>query len=371
MNIWNHNTFVFFVSQSFRNPQVQLKGLHLGFVQSLIRLIHDENDEQMKIRLIYPLSTLLRNFPQGQKQFLDYGGAETMKNLLDSNQSSNQLAIRTMTLMNDLIVEKVKKSKVRSFFLTWRFLFQRQATVGRKIAYENLRLFDELVERGWCSALVNRLELLDLKSFDFVEKILDAFVSFRDECRKDFEKVRPIFNEIDEIYSKLNVDDESLYDEILQNLSSLREISTRKSSEELWSFFFLFSVRFVFFCFNKKEKPDNLDEFLSFSSSVLQLWKEEIRDKSHVRTDKSWWLVSIFSQISPKINADRHDGRKSSFSRFFSTFFFFFRKKWRKKLNEQRVMFSQCSIKNKFKNSKRFETGRNFLVFLDVFFVVV
>jgi len=57
---------------------------------------------------LYPLSTLLRNFPQAQKNFLEYGGAELMVKILDQTNQNNKILVRALTLMNDLIIEKVR-----------------------------------------------------------------------------------------------------------------------------------------------------------------------------------------------------------------------------------------------------------------------
>jgi hypothetical protein len=93
----------------FRNHKVQLKAVNLGFIQYILRLLNIELDDNIIFRLLYTLSTLLRNFPQAQKNFLEHGGAELMVKILDRN---NKIAVRAITLMNDLIIEKVKFKKI-------------------------------------------------------------------------------------------------------------------------------------------------------------------------------------------------------------------------------------------------------------------
>lgn len=78
--------------------------MNLGFLQYILRLLNIEIDDNLTFRLLYTLSTLLRNFPHAQKTFLEHGGAEIMVKLLNRN---NKIALRTLTLMNDLIIEKV------------------------------------------------------------------------------------------------------------------------------------------------------------------------------------------------------------------------------------------------------------------------
>jgi len=94
-----------------------LKALNLGVIQYLLRLLNHESDEILLHRLLYTLSTLLRNFPQAQHHFLEHGGAELMIKLLDASQ---KIAIRTLTLINDLIIEKVNQTKS---FLSFEQLF--------------------------------------------------------------------------------------------------------------------------------------------------------------------------------------------------------------------------------------------------------
>ncbi len=65
----------------------------------------------MKFRLLFTLSTLLRNFPQAQLNFLQHGGIETIIKIFDQINSNNKIKIRTIELMNDLIVEKVSRKK--------------------------------------------------------------------------------------------------------------------------------------------------------------------------------------------------------------------------------------------------------------------
>ncbi|CAF4001022.1 unnamed protein product [Rotaria magnacalcarata] len=90
------------------NPKVQLKALQSDCIQHLLHLLNIESDDNIILRLLFALSTLLRNFPPAQKTFLEHGGAELMIKMFDLN---NKIAVRTITLMNDLITEKKKMKK--------------------------------------------------------------------------------------------------------------------------------------------------------------------------------------------------------------------------------------------------------------------
>lgn len=110
----------------FRNPKVQLKGLNLSYIQYFLRLLNNEyEDNNMKIRLVFTLSTLLRNFPQGQKVFLDHGGIQVIIKIFDQINSNTKLKIRLIELMNDLIIEKVRKSNFYSYSINYFFFIHR------------------------------------------------------------------------------------------------------------------------------------------------------------------------------------------------------------------------------------------------------
>ena len=86
-----------------------MKGLNLGVVQYLLRLLTIEMDNNVKFRLLFTLSTLLRHLPQAQMNFLQHGGIETMINILDDVNLNSKIKMRVIQLMNDLIVEKVRR----------------------------------------------------------------------------------------------------------------------------------------------------------------------------------------------------------------------------------------------------------------------
>jgi hypothetical protein len=66
-------------------------------------------DNNLKFRLLFTLSTLLRHFSQVQMDFLQHGGIETMINILDDVNVNNKIKMRVIQLMSDLIVEKVRR----------------------------------------------------------------------------------------------------------------------------------------------------------------------------------------------------------------------------------------------------------------------
>lgn len=156
------------------NPQVQSKALELGFIPSLLRLLNNEDDANTRIRLLFTLSTLIRNCPQGQDNFLRHGGIETLLKLFDQSESNPKLKLRTIELFSDLIQEK------------------NSASNDKQNAYKNINIHDELIQQNWCSRLSSYLSTINSNDIDRIEKILLSMISFADVCRHDWISVLPI-----------------------------------------------------------------------------------------------------------------------------------------------------------------------------------
>jgi len=191
------------------NPNVQLKGLNLGFIQYILRLLNTELDENILHRLLYTLSTLLRHFPQAQKNFLEHGGAELMVKILDQN---NKIAIRAITLMNDLIIEK------------------DQVMDNKREAYADIQILNQLVDHGWCSRISSRLISFDIDEFDYIEKTINAMIPLIDICRKDFISLIEILEKLNKIYT---LNDDLSYKDILNNIQILLTKLRQRSSDDL------------------------------------------------------------------------------------------------------------------------------------------
>ena len=79
-------------------------------MQYLLRLLNTERDHKMQTRLLFTLSTLLRNYPPAQLNFLEHGGIETIIKIFDQSKSTPKLTMRTIEFLNDLIVENVSEA---------------------------------------------------------------------------------------------------------------------------------------------------------------------------------------------------------------------------------------------------------------------
>ncbi|CAF3195517.1 unnamed protein product [Rotaria socialis] len=192
------------------NPKVQLKALQSNCMQHLLHLLNIESDDNIILRLLFALSTLLRNFPAAQKTFLEHSGAELMIKMLDLN---NKIAVRALTLMNDLITEK------------------NHAMDIKKEAYENLHILNQLVDYGWCARISSRLALLfDTDNFDHIDKTINAMIPLIDICRADFIHLISTLDKFNTIYKHNNLND---YADIFNNIQILLTQLRQRSTDDL------------------------------------------------------------------------------------------------------------------------------------------
>ncbi|CAF1145651.1 unnamed protein product [Adineta ricciae] len=191
------------------NPKVQLKALNLGFVPYLLRLLNIEVDDNIRFRLMFTLSTLLRNFPQAQRSFLEHGGIETIVTLIDQTEPNNKIQLRAIELMNDLIVEK------------------DQETADKRNVYDSIDIRDRLVKYDWCAKVSHRLTSNDMHNFDQIERLLTAMISFTDVCRTNFMSLLPMLEKLNDVYTKANPNEVSTFTDLLTNLrAQLKQTSS-------------------------------------------------------------------------------------------------------------------------------------------------
>jgi len=91
-------------------------------MQQLIRMLSVEHSSTVRTRVLTALSSLVRNFPLAQLKLLQLGGMQSLSSLLADPGSASKLSIKAVTLVNDLLVEKV-----------WRILGNNQTLVRAPI----------------------------------------------------------------------------------------------------------------------------------------------------------------------------------------------------------------------------------------------
>jgi hypothetical protein len=94
------------------NPKVKIFAIKTDLLQYILNklssapLANTIMSQEFSSKLIFALSGLIRNFPFAQSQFIRYGGVETLSKLIQ-NSSSIKLKTKILTLIDDLLKEKV------------------------------------------------------------------------------------------------------------------------------------------------------------------------------------------------------------------------------------------------------------------------
>ena len=137
---------------SIRNDKVQLRAFHLGFLQSFVDLLETPVGAITQSRILFALSTLLRNFPAAQAKFVEDRGMETLLRLFDRSESPKKI----LNLLVDFLLENQNRSA------------------------DSLALF-----APWCSRVPNHLSSISADDFDQIETTLQVLIPLADLCRWD------------------------------------------------------------------------------------------------------------------------------------------------------------------------------------------
>ena len=71
----------------------------------------------VSLQVLFALCSLLRHFPYAQQQFLKLGGLQVLRSLVQQ-KGTEVLAVRVVTLLYDLVTEKVSECPDCSAFLS-------------------------------------------------------------------------------------------------------------------------------------------------------------------------------------------------------------------------------------------------------------
>jgi len=89
------------------NPKVQQAALKLRALPLLLRLLSKHEPMAVRKKAMYALSSLIRLFPVGQRDFLKLNGLEIFKKLFEE-PGSGPLVIKAITLMTDILTEQIE-----------------------------------------------------------------------------------------------------------------------------------------------------------------------------------------------------------------------------------------------------------------------
>ena len=97
------------LSLNLRNPKIQVYAAENGLLQLILNLMSKNdasNNDDLSAKLIYVLSSLIRHFPFVQIKFIEIGGIKILNDFM-KNSSSHKSKVKILTLVDDLVKEKV------------------------------------------------------------------------------------------------------------------------------------------------------------------------------------------------------------------------------------------------------------------------
>lgn len=157
------------------NPQVQQAALKLEALPLLLRLLSKDKPMAVRKKALYALSSLIRLFPIGQKEFLKFSGLDIFQKLFEE-PSSEALLVKAITLMTDILTEQIEHVRNR--------LEKQGQDVSGEIS-GRVPLLKKMVEKGWCRLVPG---LLHTTENDTKEKVLQALHVMATGCKSEFQE---------------------------------------------------------------------------------------------------------------------------------------------------------------------------------------
>ncbi|MEE6479022.1 hypothetical protein FKM82_012098 [Ascaphus truei] len=168
------------------NPRVQIKAFEGGALQKLLVILATEQPISVKKKALFALSSMLRQFPYAQQQFLKLGGLQLLKNVFREKHAES-LYIRILIYKGNNTGQN--KEKIQQ--------------------YNQINLLSAIKERGWCTIISNLLELPENDAREKVLKTVSLLItSCRDQFRED-QNLHNILNGLRNEYKDLVVDEQN------------------------------------------------------------------------------------------------------------------------------------------------------------------
>ncbi len=89
------------------------------------------------------------------------------------------------------------------------------------------------MKHDWCSRISDRLTSTDIHDFDHIGKTLTAMIPLADACRINFVSLLPILDKLTDVYTKENLNEDSIHIDILSDIQNLRTNLMQISSSDL------------------------------------------------------------------------------------------------------------------------------------------
>ncbi|KAL8565967.1 hypothetical protein ACOMHN_054952 [Nucella lapillus] len=174
------------------NPKVQIAAVENGAMSEVLKLVSFDQSPMVRKRAMFALSTMVRHFPFAQKRFLQLGGLSVLGKLFEDKSAPQNLQVRAVTLLSDLIKEKELHSKHSDA--------SDSAQEERLRQYREISLQEAMLESGWCSLISS---LLVVPGHDSREKVLAAMETVLPVCQASFQSSVPVLKTLREDYRDL------------------------------------------------------------------------------------------------------------------------------------------------------------------------
>nr|XP_022288692.1 nucleotide exchange factor SIL1-like isoform X2 [Crassostrea virginica] len=160
------------------NPKVKVYCIEAGVLHHFVRALSTEVDLNVRKRLLFALSAMVRNFPYAQTKFGELGGFSVLSKLFVSPGSvEDATSERTLSLVVDLMEEHESVTKKNKDHSAEELLKQ----------YQEFPLHDHLLQNGFCEIVGNLLENIPPREYESTTEImLKAAMKMKDQCAPQF-----------------------------------------------------------------------------------------------------------------------------------------------------------------------------------------
>ncbi|XP_053236479.1 nucleotide exchange factor SIL1 [Podarcis raffonei] len=201
------------------NPKIQVAAIEGGALQKLLVILATDQPLAVKKKALFALSSMLRQFPYAQQQFLKLGGLQVLRHLC-TEKGTEMLHIRIVTLLYDLVVEKLSLKDSPDDDDQFRERAQQ---------YSQVILLPAIVEQGWCGIIPN---LLRMPEHDAREKVLKTVHVLLASCRDSYKADHSLSHTLSLLRQEYEVlaadeqkegEDDGYFKEVLGSINSLAQ----------------------------------------------------------------------------------------------------------------------------------------------------
>ncbi|XP_054851528.1 nucleotide exchange factor SIL1 [Eublepharis macularius] len=201
------------------NPRVQVAAVDGGALQKLLVVLATDQSLAVKKKALFALSSMLRNFPYAQQQFLRLGGLQILRDLC-TEKGTETLHVRIVTLLYDLIIERLLLKESQD---------DDELLQEKTQQYHQVNLTPAITEQGWCTIISNLLKLPEHDTREKVLKTVHVLLAFcRDNYKGDHglnHTLRLLRQEYEELAAEEQKegDEDGYFKELLSSINSIAQ----------------------------------------------------------------------------------------------------------------------------------------------------